>query len=89
MVWMLIKILIIFCVIVTWPPIDTNITTPGDVVVVENCEFTGLCQTLLPGGRTVPIEETTEDMIETTTEDMIETTTNENENIPTPARLFQ
>ena len=69
---------------VTWPVVEINATTPEDAVVVENCEFTGLCQTIGPGGRTVTLEETTETGTETTELD----TTTEMKNIPTPARIF-
>ena len=66
------------------------VTTPEDVIVVENCEFTGLCQTISPGGRTVATEmglETTTIVQETTTI-VQETTTPELEDIPTPAKIF-
>ena len=69
---------------VTWPVVEINATTPEDAVVVENCEFTGLCQTISPGGRTVTLEESTDAVTEMTELD----TTTEVENIPTPARIF-
>ena len=86
----------------TWPAVNINTTTPEDAVVVENCEFTGLCQTIGQGGRTVMLEETTEagtEMTELytttdgaeldTTTDVTELdTTTDVENIPTPARIF-
>ena len=69
---------------VTWPVVEINATTPEDAVVVENCEFTGLCQTISPGRRTVTLEESTDAVTEMTELD----TTTEVENIPTPARIF-
>ena len=90
--------------LVTWPPNTTASTPPEDVVVVENCELTGLCDTLVPGCRTVPLLETTQGVteIETTTVQVEETstpeeettisvedtTTSEVDEIPTPARIF-
>jgi hypothetical protein len=83
---------------VTWPAVNINTTTPEDAVVVENCEFTGLCQTISPGGRTATLEETTEagtemTELDTTTDGAeldttTDVTTTEMENIPTPARIF-
>ena len=61
-----------------------NTTAPEDAVLVENCELTGQCQTISPGGRTVTLEEFTDTGTEMTELD----TTTEMENIPTPARIF-
>ena len=82
-------------IIVTWPTNTTATTTPEDVIVVENCELTGLCNSLEPGGRTVALAETTLGVTELETTTLMETTTNEQDtttqeldNIPTPARIF-
>ena len=90
-------VIVRYFISVTWPP-NTTATTPEDVVVVENCELTGLCDTLVPGGRTVSLEtteavaelETSTVMVEeeTTTGEVEETTTPELDEIPTPAKIF-
>jgi hypothetical protein len=58
---------------VTWPVVEITATTPEHAVVVGELvvgEFTGLCQTISQGGRTVKLEDTTETGTEMTEADV-------------------